>query len=132
MARFIKVPLFDIYDEDTDTWAGEDQWWTEGELVYLSDINDTLVTVPDNFQTDLASIPRWPPFFRAALLQNGHHRPAAVVHDYLCRQAKSRADRKLADRIFLEAMLLRGVTRWKAKAMYAAVRLAGSLKRYPK
>ena len=41
MAKFIKVPTFDIYDEETGQWAEPDQWWTEGKLVYQSDILDT-------------------------------------------------------------------------------------------
>ena len=35
-ARFIKVPTFDIYDEETDTWADPEDWWLEGELIYQS------------------------------------------------------------------------------------------------
>ena len=126
MAKFIKVPTFDIYDEETGKWAPPDEWWLEGELVYLSDILDPqgdpyLITVPDRFPTDLASIPRFPPGLRTILIRNGKHRIAAVPHDYLCRLGKA-FPRRVADAIFLEAMKLRGVTRFKRRLMWFAVR----------
>ena len=126
MAAFLKFPTFDIYDEDTGLWADADQWWLDGELVYQSDIpgedgTPVLVTVPDKYPTDLASIPRFPPLFRTLFLKNGRHRPAAVPHDYLCRLGLE-FPRRLADRIFLEAMQLVGVSRWKRYPMYWAVR----------
>lgn len=126
MARFVNVPTFDIYDEETDEWADEDQWWTEGQLVYHSDLlgEDGIpvqVTVPDKFMTDLASIPRFPWGLRTLLIRNGHHRIAAVVHDYLCRLGLE-FPRRLADQIFYEAMRLRNVPPLRAKVMYMAVR----------
>jgi hypothetical protein len=126
MAEFITVPTFDIYDEDTGQWADPEEWWLDGEMVYQSDLpgddgNPVLVVVPDRFLTDLASIPRFPPLLRHALLKNGRHRPAAVPHDYLCRLGMD-FPRPLADKIFLEAMKLVGVSRWKRYPMYWAVR----------
>jgi hypothetical protein len=126
MAKFLKVPTFDIYDEETDTWVPSDEWWLEGELVYLSDILDPtgepyLITVPDNFQTDLASIPKFPPGLRTIFIRNGKHRIAAVPHDYLCRLGKE-FPRRIADAIFLEAMKLRGVNKIKRGLMWLAVR----------
>lgn len=126
MAKFIKVPTFDIYDEESGQWADPEEWWLEGELIYLSDLDGedgapVLVTVPDGFCTDLASIPRFPPLLRHILLKNGRHRPAAVPHDYLCRQGLA-FPRRLADKIFLEAMKLVGVKRWQRYPMYWAVR----------
>ena len=127
MARFVCVPLFDIYDEDTGQWVSDENFWLEGELIYHSDLigEDGLpvvVTVPDKFITDFASLPRFPTFIRAVLLKNGKHRPAAVVHDYLCRLKKA-FPRRLADRIFLEAMGIVGVKTWHRYVMYWAVRL---------
>lgn len=127
MARFINVPTFDIYDEDTGEWAAEDHWWTEGVLNYQSDLigedgKPVYVSVPDRFQTDLASIPKFPPGLRTLLVRNGHHRIAAVVHDYLCRLGLE-FPRRLADKIFLEAMKLRGVPRIRRRLMYIAVRI---------
>jgi len=126
MAKFIKVPTFDIYDEETGQWAEPDQWWTEGKLVYQSDILDTdgkpyLIVVPDRFPTDLASIPKFPPGLRTVLIRNGRHRIAAVPHDFLCRQEGF--PRRVADAIFLEAMRLRDVSKFKSRLMWLAVRI---------
>lgn len=126
MPVFVKFPTFDIYDEETGKWADADQWWLDGPLVYQSDLigdegKPVLVEVPDRFNTDLASIPRFPPLLRTLFLKNGKHRPAAVVHDYLCRLGLE-FPRRLADRIFLEAMKFVGVNRWKRYPMYWAVR----------
>jgi hypothetical protein len=126
MAKFIKVPTFDIYDEETGEWAEPDQWWTEGKLVYQSDILDEdgkpyLIVVPDRFPTDLASIPKFPPGLRTILIRNGRHRIAAVPHDYLCRQKTF--PRRVADAIFLEAMRLRDVGKLKSRLMWLAVRI---------
>lgn len=126
MAEFIEVPTFDIYDEETGQWAEPEQWWTEGRLVYHSDFegpggDPLVVTIATGFETDLASIPRFPPFLRFWLLKNGRHRPAAVVHDYLCRLGKE-FPRRIADKIFLEAMKLVGVKRMKRRLMYFFVR----------
>lgn len=127
MAEFIKVPLFDIYDEDSKKWADDETFWLAGEMIYQSDIKNekgmvTLVIVPDRFITDFASLPRWPSFIRSVFIKNGKHRPAAVVHDYLCRLGKAFPRRK-ADAIFLEAMKVVGVKRWHRRIMYWAVRI---------
>ena len=124
MPLFIKVPTFDIYDEETGTWADPENWWLEGELIYQSDLigedgEPVLVTVPDKSPTDLASIPR---IFRLLFAKNGRHRPAAVPHDHLCKLGLD-FPRRLADRIFMEAMKLVGVKRWKRYPMYWAVRI---------
>jgi len=126
MAEFVKIPLFDIYDEETKQWAGPENWWIEGEMIFQSDIPDEegnpyRITVPDRFPTDLSSIPRFPPFLRTIFIKNGKHRIAAVPHDYLCRLGKE-FPRRVADRVFLEAMVLRGVGRIKRRLMYWAVR----------
>lgn len=126
MARFIKVPSFDVYDEDTGQWAEPDQWWTDGKLIYQSDIPDKqgvpyLIVVPDRFETDLASIPKFPPGLRTVLIRNGRHRIAAVPHDYLCRQKTF--PRRIADAIFFEAMRIRGVGKLKSRLMWLAVRM---------
>ena len=78
------------------------------------------VTVPVNFETDLASIPKlfWnilPPF--------GKYTEAAVIHDWLYRtHLIPRAD---ADDILLEAMRLCNVPDWQRAIIYVAVRTFG-------
>ena len=79
------------------------------------------IEVPADFETDFASVPRWPLTF-ALLGQYGH--AAAVIHDWLYRAGTlSRAD---ADRVFLNALRSSGIARWRAWLMWAGVRLGGA------
>ena len=91
------------------------------------------VEVPYGFITDFASIP-W--LFWSLLPRWGKYGKAAVIHDWLyqnynvtsmvvVRKATLSIDRKGADDIFYEAMLVEGTKPWKAKVMYWAVRLFG-------
>lgn len=91
------------------------------------------VHVPAGFKTDFASVPR---VAHGILSPTGKIGKPAVVHDKLYRapvviveevdgprgRAISRAD---ADRIFLEAMEVAGVSWWKRRLAYRAVRLGG-------
>ncbi len=82
-----------------------------------------LLEVPAGFRTDLASIPR---LARSLIPQNGRHRRAAVVHDYIYREAGRHTwTRKEADKCFLEAMKVDGVPKLRALTMYSAVRIGG-------
>ena len=78
------------------------------------------IFVPTGFQTDFASVPR--PFW-IILPPDGHYTQAAVLHDFLYH--KQDRKRKQCDLIFLEAMQVLGVSWWKRKVMYRAVRLFG-------
>ena len=80
-----------------------------------------LITIPAGFETDFASVPRWPLTF-ALLGQYGH--AAAVIHDWLYRAGTlSRAD---ADRVFLNALRSSGIARWRAWLMFAGARIGGA------
>lgn len=114
--EFKEIPSLDIH--------GASEWKLEERLVYWSVIWPEEIIVPAGFVTDLASIPR---IFRALIPQNGRHRLAAIVHDYLVRL--DGFDRRLADRIFLEAMTVLEVPRWKRTVMYWAVSIQAFLKR---
>jgi len=97
-------------------------WKTEREFSYHVGSEDSadVITVPQGFETDLASIP-WP----ASMLlpKSGIYNQAAVLHDYLyTTQTRPRAE---ADHIFLEAMKTLGVSWWIRTTMYTAVRLFG-------
>lgn len=109
-SKFIKIPALEI--------GTSGQWILHGNLKYSSDILDDFVIVPIGFETDLASIPR---IFTPIIPKNGNHRPAAIVHDWLCR--KDDFKRKTADKIFREAMKVLGVRRTRRYAMYYAVRI---------
>ena len=116
MAEFIEIPS---YDEGTKPG----QFILEERMVYSSDLNGVIV-VPMGFETDFASIPR---IFRVIHPVNGRHIKAAVVHDYLCRDKKTK--RKMADRVFNEAMKVCGVKGWRRKQMFTAVRIGGFFRR---
>ena len=73
------------------------EWLLLSPLEYRSDSHGHGFTVPKNFITDLASIPR---VLRGVFDQNGVSRPAAVLHDYLyCARLTTRAE---ADGLFLD------------------------------
>lgn len=78
------------------------------------------VDVPENFETDFASIPRvlWtlaPP--------DGVYTQASVLHDFL--YFSQSFSRKRCDEIFLEAMGVLGVPDWKRHLIYKGVRVGG-------
>ena len=112
MAKFVNIPPLDIGDKP-------EEWVLTESCIYQSDLWKPKITVPTGFVTDLASIPR---IFRLLFPKNGHHRAAAIIHDYLCR-LKLDFSRVLADKIFLEAMKLQGVPKLRRWLMYSAVRL---------
>lgn len=100
-----------------------DNWQLRENLIYISNNGDAY-TVPKNFITDLASIPR---VIRSIFAVNSKHRQAAVLHDYL--YTKKHISRKMADELFYEAMINSNVTKWKAKLFYYAVRIGGGFAR---
>lgn len=79
-----------------------------------------IIKVPRKFRTDFASVPRifWP-----LVSPHGKQGKAAVIHDYL--YSIGYANRKVSDKIFLEAMEVLGVSKWKRTIMYWAVRVGG-------
>lgn len=82
--------------------------------------SDTVICVPAGTCTDLASVPR---FLWTIFPPHGRWAKAAIIHDYLYANAiGSKAD---ADRTFLEAMEVLGVSWMVRTTMYWAVRLFG-------
>ena len=91
----------------------------EDEFYY----NPSIIIVPKNYVTDFASIPIWarwliPPF--------GEHAEAAIVHDWLYSVGLPN-QRKTADLIFYAAMRQDGVSEFRSKLIYSAVRVGGGL-----
>lgn len=76
------------------------------------------LTIPKGFETDFASVPR---IFHSIFPPTGRYGVAALVHDYLC--VEKPVTRREADAIFYDLMKRHGVKLWKAKVLYAAVRL---------
>ena len=108
MAHFINIPPLRI--------GRNGHWLLIEDCAYVSDKIGKVV-VPSGFETDLASIPR---IFTPLFPKNGRHRAAAIVHDYLCRT--NYEPRSMADKVFLEAMKVLEVPRWRRWSMFAAVR----------
>lgn len=97
-------------------------WYTGREFTYFvgEEGSENKITVPEGFRTDLASVPipaRW------LIPKSGRYNQAAVLHDYL--YTIQDRPRKEVDRIFLEAMGVLGVPKWKRWVMYRAVRIGG-------
>jgi hypothetical protein len=80
-----------------------------------------IIEVPAGFETDYASVPR---FFWRLLPPWGQHGKAAVLHDFLYRQA-SGVSKVVADAVFVDAMSSLGVPWWQRMAMFWAVALFG-------
>ena len=83
--------------------------------------SDLIVTVPDGFLTDLASVPRL--FWIVVPPYSPDTAAAAVLHDYLCEWNGEMFSKIVADAVFYEALRVLGVPAWRAVMMYCAVRL---------
>ena len=120
MSKFT-TPLVVSPQSDGRSWIlWEDFTYHVGE--YPSNF---VVWVPKGFRTDFASVPR--PFW-GLISPYGKQGKAAVLHDWLYHMGRTEIlnpeiTRKEADGIFLEAMQVLGVSRWRRQAMYWAVRL---------
>ena len=84
------------------------------------------VTALVGMETDLASIPKG---LRSIVSVVGKYANAAVLHDWLYRGNNwddgQKATRKEADKMFRDLMIEDGEKVWRAKLMYAAVRVGG-------
>lgn len=98
-----------------------EEWILTRSLTYVPTVVGYVWVVPKGFDTDLASIPK---LFRTFFAVNGKHRKAAALHDWLYREGK--LSRKECDLLFLEAMKVCGVSKFKRYSMYAAVRVGGA------
>ena len=101
------------------------QWQLVEEFFFYFDKEDdsTGITVPKNFVTDFASVPK---FLWSILPPTGRYTKAAVLHDYLYpKECKVDLTRKECDKIFLSAMKILGVKKYTRLVFYRAVRLFG-------
>jgi len=101
---------------------GDYRWELLAEFGYYTGCypDISVIRVPAGTITDLASVPRllwviFPP--------HGEYAKAAIVHDYLYQEAVG--TKRWADDVFLEAMTVLGVARWRRSVMYWAVRWFG-------
>ncbi len=103
----MKSPCISFYN---GAWVVDEDFTVQG------------ITVPKDFQSDLASIPRilwsiYPPF--------GTYQTGAIVHDYL--YTYKTVDRRLADYTFIVIMKEDGVDVFTRHLFYTAVRMFGWL-----
>jgi hypothetical protein len=96
------------------------QWQLLAPFVYQSDVAGLTFTVPTDFQTDLASVPRLPIVY---LLTGGRASEAAVIHDWI--YTHKMVPRRVADAVLREASAVSGVPRWARNLMWAGVRAFG-------
>ena len=114
MAKFL-TPLI-VQDVSDSVWR------LHAPLCYQSDILGE-ITVPSGFYTDLASVPRLPIVY---LQWGDRSHYEAVIHDYLYRRdSVPQATFKAANRVFLEAMVVRGKPWYIRWPMYWGVCLGG-------
>lgn len=101
---------------------GQRRWQLTNPLSYET-WTSSILTVPKGFITDGASIPR---IFWALFPPTGIYLEAAVLHDHFYSGHYKWMLRLAADKLFLEAMEDLGVSWWKRKIIWAAVRVGGS------
>ena len=86
------------------------------------DCEDSTITVPTGFISDLASIPWFVGFILAKL---GKHQRAAVLHDWLYR---NRIKLKgYCDKQFNDAMKFDGVVKWRRLAIIGGLKIGGRI-----
>ncbi len=83
--------------------------------------SDDRVIALKGFVTDFTSVPR---IFWWVIPRWGKYGNAAVIHDWLYWKQGDK-DRKESDYILLEAMTVLGVSKWKKKLIFLAVRWFG-------
>ena len=89
-------------------------------FIYQSDLAKRTFTIPINFRTDFASVPRLGILY--AMLGDRAHEPA-LVHDFL--YASALTTRKMADDILMEAMDVLKLPFWQKWPIYWGVRVGG-------
>jgi hypothetical protein len=92
----------------------------DADLVYQSDLLGKTITVPRQFATDFASIPR---ILWNILPQHGPYDRACVVHDHLYRAGG--VTQEQADNVLREAMKVCGCSWWQTFVIFRGVRIGG-------
>lgn len=125
-----------VFDHDAKKKTGKDYWRTTEEFTfYIGDSEyDDYVTIPKDFLTDGASVPR---FLWSLIPPWGTYGQAAIVHDYLCDHGRMTAKgdgsdvyitRRQADEIFYIAMKTSGTPVFKRSIIYLGVSLFTTIK----
>lgn len=97
-------------------------WKLHESLIYLSDTHGEII-IPEQFETDLASVPRIPIVY---MLWGDRAHREAVLHDYLYRiDAIPSLSRTNCDAMFREAMISRNQPSYIYNPMWTGVRVGG-------
>ena len=120
MAKFLSK--LDVEQVEDRREEGRGTWRLLSPLIYRSDVADDTFVVPKGFVTDFASVPRIPLAFDW-LGDRGNL--AATLHDRLYSKPHM-VRRAMADRILLEALIVQGVPRLAALAIWLGVRIGGA------
>lgn len=99
--------------------AGPSTWRLDGEWVYNGPRE--VITVPDGFETDGASVPRIFWWFCPPI--QPRYLAAALIHDYL--YSTKELTRKECDIVFYRVMIEDGEQLFRAYIMYKAVSFFG-------
>ena len=99
---------------------GAHLWRLVGSYKYIFAEECELIEVPENFVTDLASIPAV-----ARIMYNpADYAEAALVHDWLYAVGLE-GQREKADRVFRAILIETGISEKRAKSLYDGVRVGG-------
>lgn len=123
MSEFLTKLNGDWLDDDVRYMLGLDLRYRSDivKALNLPSFPEGLIVVPAGFVTDFASVPRIPIIYEL-FGDRAHHE--SVIHDYLY-QTHQGLDRQTCDRIFREAMQVRGKSKFVWEGMYLGVRLGG-------
>ena len=108
--------------------GSKEHWVTLAHFAYR-DADATLYIVPAGLRNDLASVPR---IFWMEIDPSNDVAPAALVHDWLyathgvVRPWLPQISRAQADAVLYRALRANGVGMFRARAMWAAVRVGGA------
>lgn len=125
MGGYVEGSLNVSYSSHASSRLETDMWVvTEGFTYHLDD--NTYIYIPAGYLTDGATVPRW---VWSLIPAWGDHGLAAVVHDYLCEYlqvwkngTRVKITREECNKVFYDCMMVTGVNKLKAKAMYAGVK----------
>ena len=128
MSQFTTPVVLEMLDHYKWRLVEPFTYYTEEICTYLpmvADVDDSmylchLIEVPKGYVTDLTTVPR---LLWSVFPPHGRYAKAAIVHDYL--YSKAIGSKRWADKVFLEAMGVLDVPRWRKWVMYFAVRLFG-------
>lgn len=115
---FVKTPKITKVDNN--------KWQLDSELSYhlfYSSTNSENYIVPAGFISNGTTAPKW--VKRFVNLDTLKYLPAVALHDYMIEKDSHKYTRKFIDYIFYQALLDRGMTKWKAQLVHRAVQAYG-------